>query len=169
MYITRLARVDDARGIAEVQMKSWTDRGLSILDASELSDIAESWAHSITHQQSEGRILVVEWNGTVIGFAAVVNTGDPQLFALTALEVHPQERRKQVGSRLINASSDVARGFGANGLQAWIGDSETPAILLLEASGWRRTGAERVISSESHKYEHRTEFELQTYFDIETK
>ncbi len=154
MFTTRLARIDDATSIAEIQISSWTDRGLKIASIDDLDHMSAQWAAAIQDQQGEGRIIVVEKDGssTLVGCAGIVKSPDSQNADLILLEVLPAERRQQVGSRLINACADIAKGFGADFIEAWIGIEEVAAIQLLEGSGWERTGAERLSSGKDSEY-----------------
>ncbi len=163
MFTTRLARIDDAMGIAEIQIDSWTDRGLELVSRNDLEEISAQWAVAIRNQQGEGRLIVVEKDhgSTIVGCAGIVKSPNPHVTELVLLEVIPAERRQQVGSRLINACADIAKGLGADSINAWIGVDEIAALRLLESSGWERTGAQRhSIGMKSE--DQRTEVELHT-------
>lgn len=161
MFTTRLARIDDAMGIAEIQLDSWTNRGLEVVSRDDLQEISAQWAIAIRNQQGEGRIVVVEKDhgSAIVGCAGIVKSPNPRVTELILLEVIPAERRQQVGSRLINACADIARGLGADSINAWIGVDEIAALQLLESSGWEKTGAQRHSIGIKSK-DQRTEVEL---------
>ena len=145
MLTTRIARISDALAIAELQLESWTDRGIHHLSPPDLQQVAAEWATAIRDQQELGRIIVVEKGAEskLVGCAGVMRSIDPRQCELILLEVAPTERRQKIGSRLVNASADIANGFGADSINAWIETNEVAAISLLESAGWQRSGAQR--------------------------
>lgn len=157
MFTTRLARIDDARGIARVQLESWADRDIALPSPPDLIEVANQWEVAIRDQQSSGRLVVVEkdsdsmiigssrtvGSARIVGCAGIVTSPDPRLSELVLLEVAPSERRQMVASRLLNAIADIAQGFGADSIHAWVGVEEIAALTLLESAGWKLTGAQR--------------------------
>ncbi len=145
MFTTRLARIDDAEAIAGLQLESWTARGIAHLSLPDIHVAAEQWISAIRDQQDKGRIVVVEKaaNSILVGCAGVMRTGNPHQYELVLLEVTPNERRQSIGARLVNAAADIARGYGAESIHAWIGTDELAAVSLLESAGWQLSGAHR--------------------------
>jgi N-acetylglutamate synthase-like GNAT family acetyltransferase len=145
MLTTRLARIDDAYAIAALQRQSWMDRGINHELIPPLDAVAAEWVTAIRDQQESGRIIVVvkDADSTIVGCAGVIRTVEPRLCELILLEVAPHERRNKIGSRLVNACADLARGFGADSMHAWIGLNETAATHLLESAGWQKSGGQR--------------------------
>jgi hypothetical protein len=67
-----------------------------------------------------------------------------------------------VASRLLNAIADIAQGFGADSIHAWVGAEEIAALTLLESAGWKLTGAQRqTMAAQSEPP--RNELEVHTY------
>ena len=163
MFTTRLARIDDARGIARVQIESWADRGIELPSPPDLIEVANEWETAIRDQQSSGRIVVVEKDSDsmIVGCAGIIRSMDPRLSELVLLEVAPPERRQMVASRLLNAIADIAQGFGADSIHAWVGVDELAALTLLESAGWKLTGAQRQTMATESKPP-RNELEVHT-------
>lgn len=145
MFNTRLARVNDASGIAHTQLASWAERGIDFAEIPHVDEVARLWEATIRDQQQDGRIIIVEnaSDSEIVGCAGVINHPETQRAELILLEVAPPNRRQQIASRLVNACADIARGFGAQSIHAWVGAEELAAITLLESSGWVKTGAQR--------------------------
>ena len=59
-------------------------------------------------QIAEGRVFVAEWNGVVVGFAAVEPRVDGET-ELDALFVNPKLRRRGIGRLLIKHCAGIAR------------------------------------------------------------
>ncbi|MFC5666591.1 GNAT family N-acetyltransferase [Kitasatospora misakiensis] len=93
------------------------------------------------HGASSRRLvwLAVDGEGNPVGTASLRLFGDPGQAHLAelAVRVHPVERRKGVGSRLVEA---VLAGAGAEGRRAVVAPAEggTPGEAFLEARGFRR-------------------------------
>lgn len=170
MFTTRLARIDDASGIARVQLESWADRDIALPSPPDLIEVAHQWEVAIRDQQSSGRLVVVQkdsesmsiGSARIVGCAGIIRSPDPRLSELVLLEVAPPERRQMVASRLLNAIADIAQGFGADSIHAWVGAEEIAALTLLESAGWKLTGAQRqTMAAQSEPP--RNELEVHTY------
>ena len=59
-------------------------------------------------QIAAGRVFVAEWNGTIVGFAAVEPRGDGES-ELDALFVDPNMRRRGIARSLVQHCAEVAR------------------------------------------------------------
>lgn len=161
MLESRLARLDDAPGIAQLQLRSWEHRGITVDEIRDTPDVTHQWELAITTRQSEGRVIVVESNAHVVGFGAIAIVQSGEFSELVALEVHPTHRRQGVGSRLINAVADIATRMNTPAIRAWIEDSEIEAQALLRETGWDITGATRAVRTENNL--ERRESEWVTY------
>ena len=64
---------------------------------------------------------------------------------LLALCVDPAETRQGSGSRLVNASADIARGDGFHHLHAWLAAAESVLRAFLTEAGWEEDGATRSL------------------------
>lgn len=164
MFESRLARIDDAPRIARLQATSWESRGIiSFTDdeADQFAEATQQWEIAIRDMQSQGRVLVVEIHGEVVGFAAISVSQPAEFSELVALEVDPTHRREGIGSRLINAAADIAVRMNAHMIRAWVEESEIAAQTLLRETGWATSGATRVTQNESGQ--NRNESEWITY------
>lgn len=158
MYVTRLATAADAPAIAQLQYQSWREREIPSEECAE-SEISDSWKAAIVEQQQRGRVLVTEEDAALVGFASIEFVARSKLAILHMLEVEPRHRRRSVGSRLINASIDVAGVMGAETVLAWVAVSEVSARELLTSCGWDETGARRTLSTgDDSRQRHEMEF-----------
>jgi GNAT superfamily N-acetyltransferase len=66
-------------------------------------------------QITAGRVFVSEWQGTIVGFCAVLPRADGGT-ELDALFVDPGSRRRGIGRLLVEYCADVARKQGSNAL-----------------------------------------------------
>jgi N-acetylglutamate synthase-like GNAT family acetyltransferase len=66
-------------------------------------------------QITEGRVFVSEWQGEIVGFAAVDPRGDGES-ELDALFVDPYMQRRGIGRSLIEHCAEVARKRGSTAL-----------------------------------------------------
>ncbi|MCF8538682.1 MAG: GNAT family N-acetyltransferase [Candidatus Nanopelagicales bacterium] len=160
MYVTRLATAADAPAIAQLQYQSWRERGIPSDECVE-SEISDSWKAAIVEQQHRGRVLVTEEDAALVGFASIEFVASSKSAILHMLEVEPRHRRRSVGSRLLNASLDVAATMGAETVLAWVSVSEISARELLTSSGWAETGARRTLSTGNNSRQ-RDEMEFHT-------
>lgn len=164
MFESRLARIDDAPHIARLQATSWESRGIIDINADVpdyIIDATQHWEVAIRDMQSDGRVLVVEAQGEIVGFAAISVSGPDAFSELLALEVDPQRRRQGIGSRLINATADIAERMNALKIRAWVEKDEIAARALLRETGWAESGSTRLTQSESGQ--NRNESEWVTY------
>lgn len=148
MLETRLARLDDAAAITELQIKSWRYRGINAVELDDSDEVKKSWEYAIASLQSTGRVLVVESGVRVVGFCAITTSEEFGNSELVALEVDPDFRREGVATRLMNAAADIAARMNTDCIRAWVSTSETAAQSLLAGTGWRESGAKRVTRTD---------------------
>ena len=88
-------------------------------------------------------LLVAECGGRVAGFCGVqlqISTAMGSYAAqIEDLVLHPEFRRRGIGSRLLDAAGAWAKQRGARRLQLNCDDQNLPAMLLYEARNWIRT------------------------------
>lgn len=154
----RLARVNDAPAVGLVQAASWRAGYAGILDpevidAFEPQLFGRAWRSALTTPPStRHRLLVACQGATVIGFAAVGPSADPDArpgtAEILAAGIAPEARRTGHGSRLLNACVDTARGAGHDELVVWLPDGDTQTRDFLTTAGFAPDGAhrERVVT-----------------------
>lgn len=148
MLETRLARIDDAGAITELQIKSWRYRGINAVELDDSDEVKKSWEYAIASLQSTGRVLVVEASERLVGFCAITISEQSGYSEMVALEVDPDFRREGVATRLMNAAADIAARMNTDVIRAWVEESETAAQSLLDGTGWQKSGAKRVIRTD---------------------
>lgn len=88
-------------------------------------------------------LLVAECGGRVAGFCGVqlqISTAMGSYAAqIEDLVLHPEFRRRGIGSRLLDAASAWAKQRGARRLQLNCDDQNLPAMRFYEARNWIRT------------------------------
>lgn len=153
----RLARTPDVDDIAAVQVAAWRSSyagvlPASLLDALDPDDLAMAWANAILVPPKGAHRLLVALDGDrLVGYAATAPATDPDARAdqegeLVALEVHPEERGRGHGSRLVNAAVDYLRGDGFSAAVAWVPVGTDERRAFLESSGWVADGAHRELA-----------------------
>ena len=88
-------------------------------------------------------LLVAECGGRVAGFCGVqlqISTAMGSYAAqIEDLVLHPEFRRRGIGSRLLDAAGAWAKQRGARRLQLNCDDQDLPAMRFYEARNWIRT------------------------------
>ncbi len=149
----RPARAADAVAIGAVQARAWRTAYACVLEPDALARLtpealAEPWRAAVTHPPT-GRhaVLVACSGGTVVGFAAVAPSDDPDADAddgaLVVLAVDPAHHGAGHGSRLLAASADTLRAGGVRRLRAWVPDDDAPLRDFLASAGAAPDGAHR--------------------------
>jgi GNAT superfamily N-acetyltransferase len=154
----RPARADDADAIGSVQARAWAEAYAELLpaDARESlapQSLAASWRAAITDPPSaRHRVLVATAGPTVVGFAASSPSGDADAEAdrdgeLLVLLVDPGHARAGHGSRLLNATADLAREAGFAVLRCWVPEPDAVRLAFLTGAGFAPDGATRVLDA----------------------
>jgi len=106
----RLARPEDARGIAEVHVRSWQAgyRGIirdAVLDTLTVDERERMWRGYLTDAANPISTLVATRDERVVGFVSLRDEGE-----IPALYVHPDAWRTGVGRALMDAALAELRG-----------------------------------------------------------
>lgn len=151
----RVAWADDARAIAELQLRTWRTTYAEVLPAGSLPDdvdaAAAAWHASLSKpRDARNRVLVALERNRVVGFVITSPASDPDCDPVTDAElaeltVDPDERGKGHGSRLLQAAVDtlVADRFGRAVLWAIATDDALRAFLT--EAGWAPDQAHREL------------------------
>ena len=137
----------DSHKIAELQITNWRLSHPDIARLLKHKHVQSQWSHAITDQGANGRVLICERNGVLVGVAAV--EFEQEIGHLSLMEVAPDLRRGLIGSRLLNAVADLAQRSGCLRLISWINENQHDGQMFLESSGWSVTGATRTLGTES--------------------
>lgn len=152
----RRATPGDAADVARVQAAVWSLQYVGVLPPGTLADLGssesvEAWRTAVEAPPSpKHRVLVALDGPDVVGFAALAPGADPDLVPgldaeIQVLCVAPDRTGAGHGSRLVNATADVARDDGFDHLHVWLSDREAGLRSFLEAAGWVDDGARRSL------------------------
>lgn len=151
----RVAWADDARAIAEVQLRTWraTYAGLLPADAlpTDVDATAAAWHAALARpHDARHRVLVALDRNRVVGFALTSPAGDPDCDPvadgeLADLTVDPAERGKGHGSRLLQAAVDTMVADRFTRAVLWTIASDDALRAFLAGAGWAPDGAHREL------------------------
>jgi ribosomal protein S18 acetylase RimI-like enzyme len=142
--IIRSATPDDARGIAEVHVRSWQAAYQGLLPADFLSGLSIDRREAMWKKLvAAGRpsLLVAELERRVVGFCAFGPCRDegagPDEHELEAIYVEPAHWFTGVGRALWESSRAMLRAAGASSLCLWVLAGNERAIGFYRAVGFR--------------------------------
>ena len=150
----RRATADDAEAIADVHARSWQAAYVDLLPASTIAEMVAGSARRVVRLrgQLEGpspvRIWVADQGGTIVGFALIGPTTEPdvpedagEVFAIyLAAEAWDQGIGRALMARAVEDLEEA--GFARAIL--WVLTSNDRARRFYEAAGWRPDGATKV-------------------------
>ena len=96
-----------------------------------------------THSlDSEGKVLVWEAQGAVVGFAKLTefHVGDNKYGCILWLGVHPENRRKGFAAALIKAGTEYLMHDGAGEVFASVQRRNVASLTVFDREGFRRMG-----------------------------
>jgi GNAT superfamily N-acetyltransferase len=159
----RLASMLDCERIGEITVAAWRDRLGGILPNEILSglnapDLGMVWAGALINPPTPAhRLLVAVTSDSVIGYAAIGPSSDPDADARTAellaLEVDPLHQRAGHGSRLMTAAVDLSRQAGFEEMSAWCPVADEVRRAFLQSAGWAPDSAIRDLEVPRHPEE----------------
>jgi RimJ/RimL family protein N-acetyltransferase len=93
----------------------------------------------------DGAVLVAEIDGELVGRLSIARDPHPASphVADLGLMVEAAHRRRGVGTALLAAADEWARGAGVSKLELHVFPHNTPALALYEKLGWEREGLRR--------------------------
>jgi ribosomal protein S18 acetylase RimI-like enzyme len=140
----RDARIDDAKGIAEVHVGSWrvTYRGLiadAELDGLSIPERAATWRERI---ERGVEIVVALHGGTVAGFCAMRRDSEPpgEPVEIAALYIDPSLVRQGIGTRLMEETLRRLRAGGESEVTLWALQGNAGARAFYARHGFALTG-----------------------------
>lgn len=155
----RLAWPDDARAIAEVQLRTWRHEYAEVLgdalDSLDAEDVAERWRTSVTApRDARMRVLVALERATVRGFCVVHPCFDPDADQIAdgevgELVIDPDHRGAGHGSRLVQAAMDTLRADSFTRAVWWLATTDDDLRAFVTGTGWAADGAHRELEDES--------------------
>jgi GNAT superfamily N-acetyltransferase len=163
--IIRAARVDDARGIAEVHVDSWRAAYVGLIDQRVLDaqsvDARESmWASWISrsdaglppigYDEPAHRMLVAIEDGRIVGWATYGpgrDDGTAHLGELAGLYAHPSAWSTGVGHTLIAGVAEGLREAGFDAAYQRVLHGNDRASRFYERHGWLADGMEKTADA----------------------
>ncbi len=148
MATVRPACLDDAAALAGVHVRSWQAayRGVledEFLDGLSVSDREAWWMGRLARVPPRWAALVVERDGTPVGFATSGTTEDrvePFWGELYALYVEPACWGRGLGRMLLTAAEGRLRADGFSDALLWVIEENEGARRFYEKSGWNADG-----------------------------
>jgi GNAT superfamily N-acetyltransferase len=151
----RVAWADDARAIAEVQLRTWRATYAGVLPADALpSDVeaaAAAWHAALSRpRDARNRVLVALERNRVVGFALTSPAADPDCdpvvdAELADLTVDPGARGQGHGSRLLQAAVDTMAADRFSRAVLWAIASDDALRTFLTDAGWAADQAHREL------------------------
>ena len=144
----RLAAAEDARGLAEVQVRTWWRAYAEYVDVTRFGTVEEReerWRQILAAGTS--CTLVWDQDGLLGGFCSVgasEEPEDPPVGEIHALYVDPPAQNAGVGSALLGAGEGtLADELGFAEAVLWVFEANAPARRFYEHKGWRLDGGPR--------------------------
>jgi len=148
----REANKNDARSIANVQVKSWRFAYREImpkeyLDSLSVKEKTETWLKSLS-EKSPGINLVIENNKKIIGFCVFGPARDEDLQnynvgELVALNILPSHWGNGYGTKMINYVINQSKLKEWQALYLWVLKQNKRAIAVYEFNGFMFEGTEK--------------------------
>jgi len=147
----REAEPRDARGIAEVHVRSWQAayRGQltdDYLDGLSVEERLEQHRRSLEQPRAEWRTWVADDDGRVGGFAVTGPSEDadaePSTAELYAIYLEPDRVGTGLGRGLLDHAIADLRERGFTVVTLWVLETNERARRFYEVAGWRADGAE---------------------------
>lgn len=151
----RIAWADDAEAIAAVQVHAWQQLYGDLLPAGTLPEdtvaVAEQWRRSLGGpDDARHRVLVALERNRVVGFAVTGPATDPDCDPvadgeLSEITLHPDERGRGHGSRLLQAAVDTLAADRFTRAVTWTLATDDATRAFLAAAGWAPDTAHREL------------------------
>lgn len=168
--VVRVAELEDAAAMGRVHVRAWQaaypgimpDAFLAALDPDER---ATMW-HDVIERNprpSEGRRLVVELDGALVGLALVwpeitdagesdvsesdagepTDAGAARIGELVLINLAPEAWGTGAGTQLLRACTDALRSIGYAEAVLWVAEGNARARRFYEREGWHADGTSR--------------------------
>jgi ribosomal protein S18 acetylase RimI-like enzyme len=147
-YEVRRARIDDARGIAEVHVRSWQAAYRGLIDEAFLAKLSVEKRQAMWEEclkREPPIIFVAEEDSSVIGFCTLGPTRDragesASVAEIMALYVQPEYWSMGVGAALWTQVLDRVTADGFDSIVLWVLDTNLRARTFYERIGFEADG-----------------------------
>ena len=149
IFHIRRSREDDARGIAEVHVKTWRDAYRDQLPDAYLARLSvenreRTWSNELRDLPPDRRPWVAEAGGRIIGFVSVGGSRDhsatPGEAEVYAIYVMSDCWARGVGRNLLEHAERDLRAFGYSEAILWCFAANSRARAFYEKVGWKWDG-----------------------------
>lgn len=149
--VLRLATLDDAAVIADINVRAWRHAYRGIIPEHYLASLdATTMTARVRETLLRHGSILVEQRADVVGFAWVSGSRDedapPRSAEVIALYVDPRHQRRGTGRRLMQQSLDVARARGAERVTLWVLEANHDARAFYAAVGFSPDGTKKVTA-----------------------
>lgn len=136
----RDAKPGDVEDLARVHVSSWQNAYIGLIDQAFLDALnvetrAERWRALL--DQGRGRLLVVDWDGTVVGFCSLGPAGQGDWGEIYAIYLAPDRWGEGLGRDLLAAAERSLRSDGHHEALLWVLAGNSRARTFYERQGWR--------------------------------
>ncbi len=148
--LIRIANETDAHHIAAIHVASWQKiyRGHipdAVLNNLSIDEKAERWLGLL---KNNNRILVIELDGLMVGFASIGSSRDTDVDCakygeIYALYLHPDYWRQHLGTLLCNKAFSDLKEMGFTEVTVWVLKENLLARKFYEKIGFIETGDEK--------------------------
>jgi GNAT superfamily N-acetyltransferase len=149
--VIRPARREDARTLAELEVRAWRWAYVDIVDERDMPTVADREAR--WRERPLDGAFVWDQDGRVVG---VVQTGprhdEPGVGALRGLYVDPAAQGAGVGTALHDHAVERLGAAGFREATLWVFTANGQARDFYAARGWAPDGAERVSEAPELRY-----------------
>jgi GNAT superfamily N-acetyltransferase len=142
----RDARAEDAEAFVCAYEAAWDAMAAPLFekklaDLVSLHDRIESFRAGLAQRSEDGRILVADRDGTIVGVATCVRDG--ATCELRSLYVVPDAWGTGVAKPLMDVALDAMRERGATDATLWVVEANARARRFYEREGWTLDGETR--------------------------
>lgn len=136
----RDAQPGDVEDLARVHVTSWQNAYVGLIDQAFLDALsvetrAERWRALL--DQSRGRILVVELEGSVVGFCSLGPADHGGWGEVYAIYLAPERWGEGLGRDLLAAAESALWSDGHHEALLWVLEGNSRARTFYERQGWR--------------------------------
>jgi GNAT superfamily N-acetyltransferase len=144
--VIRPARADDARALAEVQVRGWQRGYGDFVAGDEMPTVDEREARWREHLDAGEDIRVWDQDGSVAGVVSLGPSRDdgasPSTGEVYVIYVDPPAQGAGVGSALLEHAVEALRAAGFDAATLWVFTENGLARRFYEQRGWTPDGAE---------------------------